>query len=271
MRLTGEQWKGILELAEQQRELQKQVAQTAVQVDSEMVQTAKALQKIAEEQQDLARFLRGDVARETLRAAQMINSMPVKEYAAAAKYAQQPAISPESIRAVQKIAVQQQNAINNLVNNQAFLSAISQWQELADTVESLRKAALLSHYQYPTYSESDLKEFESSHATSSLYDQTIDPYGPVRDDIYEIQWLLAQYLYVATVDQGDVELTEMQKKGIRTGLAVMVGLAAGLPVGLVFGIIGIPVGITSAGVASQQLEDVYDIKQRQQLPDDDTE
>lgn len=274
MRLTGEQWEGILELVEQQRELERQVAQVADQVDSEMIRTVKALQEIAEEQQDLARFLRGDVAKETLRAAQMLNSMPLEEYAAAAASAQQATISTGAIRAAREVVLTQQKVANQLVNNQAFLSAISQWQELADTVSSLQKTAFLTYYHYPSYSELEVEsaEVEPSPYIPSLYDQAVDPYEPFRESVYEIQLLIAGYLLASTVDGGDFseDLSEVEKQHVRNGLALLVGFAIGLPVGLIFGATGIPAGLGATALSANRFDSYYD-KYQKETPEEDPE
>jgi hypothetical protein len=181
--------------------------------------------------------------------------------------------SPEVIRAAQDIATLQKQIESQLVSNQAFVDAVSQYQELAETVQALHRRGVLSAHSFSSSEDPELGPEDPYSPSASIYDQTVDPHEPLRNDVYEIQSLLAQYLLAATVDQGELSesLSETEKKQIRFGLATMVGFAAALPIGLIFGYVAIPVGVGAGAWSSREFDEYYDIKKRQQLPEDESD
>jgi len=261
----------LQEFVKRMRELEDLLQSNQIYIDSNTRQMARALHQYSEEQKRVARLLREDVSPQMQAIAQLAEVS--KEYAATAQFVQNQLYSPEVIRAVQDVATLQKQIESQLVSNQAFVDAVSQYQELAETVQALHRMGVLSAHSFSSSEDPELEPEDPYSPSASLYDRTVDPYEPFRNDVYEIQSLLAQYLFAATVDQGELSenLSETEKKQIRFGLAMMVGFAAALPIGLIFGYVAIPVGVGAGAWSSREFDEYYDIKKRQQLPEDESD
>lgn len=266
MVFSQEFFKSLQEFAEMQRDLERTLAATQVQnlqIDPSVIE---ATQRYAEQQQEIESMFEKTAV---FQAQGLLESMPLQEMAAA----QQSLVQPSVVEAAVQSAQIHENIATELATNQAFIEAVEQSATIADSVEELQRMALVSQYQHrPAF---ERKVYKSDiQPTNRIYEQTIDPYEPVREEVYATQHLIAGYIIASATDQGELsdELSETEKKHIRLGLAVVVGFAAGLPAGFVFGpAIGVGTVISAGAWTSRELDGYYDIKQRQQLPEEDSE
>lgn len=268
MQLSQGTIQSLQALVEQQREIEQLLEQSDV---------FRAVRQFSEQKRQMASVLHGIHTAHIQETAKLVNSFPIEEYQRTAALLQGSVVRPEVFRGIQKAATAQQTIAMQLAANQALPNAVAQFQDLAQAVSELRKVALYAqHFDLNESSVSSpeaqsLPEHQPPSATDSIVSYTLDPYGPVREEIYATQRLLAAYILAATVDSGELadDLSESQKKGIRLGLAILVGFAAGLPAGFVMGPIGLTVGIGASSLASSELKDIYDIKRQQSLPQDE--
>ena len=261
--------RNLQEFAKMLQEFEEFRQSNQIYIDSNTRQMARDLQQLSEHKK---------IAWQMQAVTQIADVFP--KHAATAQSLQKLLFSPEVTQTVQDIAalqrrIESQATSKNaglLVANQAFADVASQYQKLAKTVRALLRLDFLLTHSRPSPEEPKLEPKDPDSPAASIYDQTVDPYEPFREDIYEIQLLLAQYLFAATVDQGELseDLSKTEKKHIRLGLAMMIGFAAALPVGLIFGYVAIPVGVGTAAWSSRELDEYYDIKKRQQLPEDES-
>lgn len=190
--------------------------------------------------------------------------MPLQEMAAA----QQSLIQPSVVEAAVQSTQIYENIATELATNQALIEAVEQSVTIADSIEELQKMALVSQcHRRPAF---DREVYESEiQPTDRIYKQTVDPYEPIREEVYATQQLIAAYIIASATDRGELsdDLSETEKKHIRLGIAIVVGFAAGLPAGFVLGpAAAVGTALGTGAWASRELDGYYDIKQRQQLP-----
>lgn len=127
----------LQEFVKMKRELENLLQSNQIYIDSNTRQMARALHQYSEEQKRVARLLQEDVSPQMQAIAQLAEVS--NEYATTAQFVQNQLYSPEVIRAVQDIATLQKQIESQLVSNQAFVDAVSQYQELAETVQALHR------------------------------------------------------------------------------------------------------------------------------------
>ncbi|AHG01131.1 hypothetical protein HALLA_17530 [Halostagnicola larsenii XH-48] len=111
----------------------------------------------------------------------------------------------------------------------------------------------------------------SSTELGLIFQQTVDPYGPLRDDISQTRSLAARVVVAAAFDQGELskEMSEEQKKKLRAGIAVSLGITIAISFYPFFGDEAtLALALGASTFISSQLEDYYNIKRRQQLPEE---
>lgn len=249
----------IQRYAEMQRNVEQKLADTYLDTTYFNSTFIEAAQRHAEWQQEIEEILERTAV---FQIQESLESMPLHEMAAAQQRMVQSSVA--------EAAIQSTEIYENIAINQHFIEAIEQSATIADSIEELQRMALISQYQLQQPFEEDVFE-PDVQPTSSIYDQTVDPYESVREDIYDTQQLIAAYVIAAATDQGELsnELSESEKKHIRIGLAVVIGLAAGLPASFVVGPVGgAGVALGAGSWTSRELDEYYDIKQRQKLPED---
>lgn len=266
MKLAGEQWEALQAFAEKQRQMQKVAKKYSVFFDSDVQQTLGTVAGTLEHQHKMAPLVQGTATPAMGNVAALAGAVDAGSYTEVAGQASTFVGTVHGTR----LAAEVPSFAAAWGANSALLGTVAQLGDLSETVSALQKAAITANYSYPQFTEPALRSFQSSRARSALYENTVDPYEPVREEIHRIQWLLAQYLFAATADRGELstELSEAEKKAVRLGLAAMVGMAAGLPGSFIVGFTGVALGVTLGGVISRELDSVYDIKQRQQYSEE---
>ncbi|WP_141551771.1 histidine kinase [Natrinema sp. CBA1119] len=105
-----------------------------------------------------------------------------------------------------------------------------------------------------------------------IFEGTIDPYGPFRDDIHRTKSLAVRVVTAAAFDNGRLanSMSEEEKKGIRLGIAMTAGTSIATPLIPALGTASaLTFAVALAAFFSKQLEDFYNIKRRQRLPEED--
>lgn len=279
MWFSDDELDGLREFAEMQRELEETMTNLQIHFNSELTETARVLNEFAEQEQDLTRFVQGVRMEHTQAAAALANSFPIEEYQATARVLQEPLIPLEAIQAISEAVEPISRITVDLANNQVFLDALEESITMRTTLDELALISASKTYARdeiyePEVDDVETPEIKPSGPTVAIYNQTVDPYGPVREELNEIQILIANYILASAFDSGELssDLSEEQKKAVRLGLALSVGLLIGTVAGVFIGTsAGVAAGFGSSGLSSQQLESWYDMKRRQRLPEDDSE
>ncbi|ELZ08873.1 CheA signal transduction histidine kinase [Natrinema thermotolerans DSM 11552] len=114
--------------------------------------------------------------------------------------------------------------------------------------------------------------YDSANPSSFIFENTIDPYGPFRDDIHRTKSLAVRVVTAAAFDNGRLanSMSEEEKKALRVGIAMTAGSSIAAPLIPVFGTAkALTFAVALAAFLSKQLEDFYNIKRRQRLPEED--
>lgn len=102
---------------------------------------------------------------------------------------------------------------------------------------------------------------------SEVSQKTTKPHSPFRENLKETQRLAFQAILASVFNSGELSsgLSEEYKKGVRLGVAISIGISIGIPIGALFNFSsGIGIGISTVGVVSHELSEVYNIKKRQE-------
>lgn len=260
-------------------ELTESLKRTTIQINP---QTATTFEKVAaqhrKQEQELVRIAEKAVKRDSKVLADIINKTTTHQFARPLQMEDALAdpFPPSTRRSLANL--------NRVEIDNTFFEAIDQSETIASAVGELAQMGLMSTHPTRLIEEgtnnskttaeddTDFTVNQSPSATTSIYNRTVDPYSPIRNEILHINSLIAAYIFAAALDSGELsnDIPEEHKKQIRFGLTLMVGFAIGIPTGVAFGPgSGIGAGLGAAGLASQQLDDFYDIKRRQRIPEKD--
>ncbi|QCC60245.1 hypothetical protein NP511_17975 [Natrinema thermotolerans] len=261
MKFSQNYWDSIQRFAETKREIEQNL--DTLYLDSDVIEAAKQQRELEKTLEESGVF----------RAQKLLESMPIQEITAA----QQTLYQPSVLQVAAQSAKLYNNITTEIINNQAFVDAIEQSATIKNSLDEL--ARISPRYTHtntyePEIDNTGVPEVEPPSPTASIYNQTVEPYEPVREEAIEIQILITNYILASAHDSGELssDISEEKKKGIRLGLALSVGLLIGTIAFVAIGPAGaIAAGFGSTTLSSQQLESWYGIKRRQRLPEDESE